>query len=125
MKLLMALFSPFFYLERLISLAIFSDLTPEEATAVKVSLLDTPSASNVVVVLASLKEDNAALRTQLDQIQLDMGLMNKKIDALIRLTSLIHRGSQLVIPFQNTDVAHATQSADQIVRSTSSEPHFR
>ncbi|KAJ8438851.1 hypothetical protein Cgig2_023043 [Carnegiea gigantea] len=49
-----------------------SDLTPEEATVLKVSLSNTPSTPNVVVVLASLKEDNAALRTQLDQIQLDM-----------------------------------------------------
>ena len=76
-------------------------------------------------VLTGLNEDNTAIRSQLDKIQLDMGLMNKKIDALIRLTSLIHRGAQLVVPFQNTDVAHVAQSADQIIRSTSSEPHFR
>ncbi|KAJ8433970.1 hypothetical protein Cgig2_033768 [Carnegiea gigantea] len=93
-----------------------SDLTLEEATALQVSLPDTPSVRNVAIVLDGLKKDNATLRTQLDQIQLDMGLMKKKIDALIHLTSLIHRGAQLTVPFQNTDVAHVAQSADQIIR---------
>ncbi|KAJ8432320.1 hypothetical protein Cgig2_027440 [Carnegiea gigantea] len=89
-----------------------SDLSSEEATALKVTLPDTPSVPNVVEVLASLKEDNGALWSQLDQIQLDMCLTNKKIDALIRLTSLIHHGAQLAIPFQRIDVAHVAQSAD-------------
>ncbi|KAJ8420855.1 hypothetical protein Cgig2_023462 [Carnegiea gigantea] len=102
-----------------------SDLTPKEASSLKVFLPDTPFVPNVVEVLAGLKEDNATLRSQLNQIQLDMSLMNKKTDALICLTSLIHHGAQLAIPFQGTDMAYATQSADQTIRSTFSKPHFR
>jgi len=75
------------------------DLSSKEATALEVTLPNTSYVPIVVEVLASLKEDNVALRSQLDQIQLDMCLMNKKIDSLIRLTSLIHHGAQLAIPF--------------------------
>ncbi|KAJ8437465.1 hypothetical protein Cgig2_012905 [Carnegiea gigantea] len=49
----------------------------------------------------------------------------QKARFLIRLTSLIHRGAQLAIPFQMTDIAHATQSVEQIIRSTSFAPNFR
>ena len=58
---------------------------------------DQPS-PNVTKTLLELKEDNAYIREQLDQIQLDIGLMNKKINDLISLTSLLHRGVQLAIP---------------------------
>ncbi|KAJ8433129.1 hypothetical protein Cgig2_004867 [Carnegiea gigantea] len=71
-----------------------------------------------------LKKDHADLCNQLDHIQLEMGLMNKKIDVLFRLTSLLHRGAQLAVPFQTTDVVHATPSTEQIIQSTSSAPHF-
>ena len=76
------------------------------------------------MVLARLKKDHADLCNQLDHIQLEMGLMNKKVDVLIRLTNLIHRGAQLAIPFQTTDVVHATLSAEQTIQLTSSMPHF-
>ncbi|KAJ8420856.1 hypothetical protein Cgig2_025550 [Carnegiea gigantea] len=102
-----------------------SSLTPTEAAALKVTLLDALSTPNVATVLAGLQETTATVCQQLDQVQLDMGLMNKKLDSLIRLTSLIHRGAQLAIPFQITEIAYATQSIEQIIRSTSSAPNFR
>jgi len=73
------------------------DLTPTRASSLNVSLSDQPS-PNVTKTLLELQEDNASIREQLDQIQLDMGLMNKKIDELIRVTSLLHQDVQLVIP---------------------------
>ncbi|KAJ8437464.1 hypothetical protein Cgig2_012904 [Carnegiea gigantea] len=102
-----------------------SNLTPTEAAVLKVTLPDTLSTANVVTVLAGLQETTATIRQQLDQVQLDMGLMNKKLDSLIRLTSLIHCGAQLAIPFQMIDIAYATQSTKQIIRSTSFVPNFR
>ncbi|KAJ8420626.1 hypothetical protein Cgig2_032404 [Carnegiea gigantea] len=102
-----------------------SDLTSTKAAVLKVTLPDTFSAPNVATVIAGLPETTTTLRQQLDQVQMDIGLMNKKIDSLIHLISLIHYGAQLAIPFQITDIAHATQSAEQIIRSTSSTPNFR
>ena len=84
----------------------FHDLTPAEAASLNVSLSDQPS-SNVTKTLLELQEDHASIREQLDQIHFDMGLMNKKIDELIRLRSLLHRGLQLTIPMQPTDYAKA------------------
>ncbi|KAJ8423804.1 hypothetical protein Cgig2_006678 [Carnegiea gigantea] len=60
-----------------------TDLTPKEASALKVSLPDHRSSYNLTTACIGLKEDHADLRNKLDHIQLEMGLMNKKINALI------------------------------------------
>ena len=102
-----------------------SDLTPEEASSLNLKHPDTASAPDITTTLAKLKEDYADLRTHLEHLQTEMGLMNRKVDELIRLTSLIHHGTKLAIPFQSTDMEQATRAADQIILSTSSAPHFR
>jgi len=66
-----------------------SYLTPKEASALMVTLLDPTPSPNVADALVALKDHHTELRTQLDHIQMSMGLMNQKIDALIRLASLI------------------------------------
>jgi len=60
----------------------------------------------------TLKEDHGELCSQLDHSQMEMGLMKQKINALIRLTSLIHHGAKLVVPFQFIDLEKAAQSTD-------------
>ena len=102
-----------------------SDLTPAEATSLKVSLPDAPTASPIHTALTEIHETLALLRHQQDQLQLDIGLLHKRVEALIHLTSLVHCGARLVVPFQTTDIDSATQSADNIIRSTSFAPHFR
>jgi len=76
--------------------------------------MDHPS-SNVAKTLIQLQEDNAYIREQIDQIQLELGLMSRKLDALIRLTSLLHWGVQLAILMQPTNYAKAAQTADLIL----------
>ncbi|KAJ8431940.1 hypothetical protein Cgig2_017426 [Carnegiea gigantea] len=85
-----------------------TDLTPEEASALKVPLSDHPSSPNLIEALAWLKEDQDELRNQLDHIQLEMGLMNREIDELIQLTMCIHHGLKLVVQFQPTNLEKAT-----------------
>lgn len=102
-----------------------SDLTPEEASSLKIKLPDTGSAPDIADTLTELKDDHAEIHTQLEHIQAEMGLMNRKINELIRLTSLIHHGVKLAISFQSTDMEKATQAADRIIYSISSAPHFR
>jgi len=58
------------------------DLAPVEPSSLNVPLSDQPS-PNVSETLIELQEDIAYIREQLDQIQLDIGLMNRKIDELI------------------------------------------
>lgn len=101
-----------------------SDFTLEEASALKVVLPNPTSSPNIADTLVALKEDHVELRTQLDHLQMEMGLMNRKIDALIRLTSLIHHDVKLAVPFQSTNLEKVAQSFDQIIHSTSSMPHF-
>ncbi|KAJ8423737.1 hypothetical protein Cgig2_023892 [Carnegiea gigantea] len=101
-----------------------SGLTPDEASFLKIKLPDTGSAPHMAETLTELKEDHAKIRTQLEYIQVEMGLINCKINELIRLTSLIHHGAKLAILFQSTDMEKADQAADRIVHSTSSTPHF-
>lgn len=57
-----------------------SDLIPEEASTLKVQVNcpDPPSVPNVADVLNGLKEDNATLRSQLEQMQVDMGLYSTR-----------------------------------------------
>ncbi|KAJ8448505.1 hypothetical protein Cgig2_012149 [Carnegiea gigantea] len=102
-----------------------SDLTPEEASSLKLKHPDTAPAPDITTTLAELKEDYAELRTHLEHLQTEMGLMNRKVDELIRLTSLIHHGTKLAIPFQSTNMEQATRAVDRIILSTSSTPHFR
>ncbi|KAJ8434114.1 hypothetical protein Cgig2_024232 [Carnegiea gigantea] len=101
-----------------------SDLTPNEASSLKIKLPDNGSAPHIADTLTELNEDHAEIRTQLEHIQVEMGLMNCKINELIRLTNLIHHGAKLAIPFLSTDVKKATQVADRIIHSTSSTSHF-
>ncbi|KAJ8424575.1 hypothetical protein Cgig2_002587 [Carnegiea gigantea] len=96
-----------------------------EASSLELKHPDTASAPTIADTLAELKDDYAELRPHLEHIQTEMGLMNCKIDELIRLTSLIHHGTKLTIPFQSTDIEKATQAADRIILYTSSTPHFR
>ena len=81
-------------------------------------LSDQPS-PNIAKPLIELQVDNAYVREQIDQIQLNLGLMNQKINELIWLTSLLQRGVQVVIPMQPTNYAKASQTADQIMQTTS------
>ncbi|KAJ8421227.1 hypothetical protein Cgig2_034077 [Carnegiea gigantea] len=57
-----------------------SDLTPDEVSSLKIKLPDTGSAPHIADTLTELKEDHAELRTQLEHIQVEMGLMNRKIN---------------------------------------------
>ncbi|KAJ8441794.1 hypothetical protein Cgig2_021484 [Carnegiea gigantea] len=68
--------------------------------------------------------DHTDLINQLDFIQLVMGLTSKKINVLIRLTSLIYYGAKPTVSFQPTDLEKVTQSAYQLIHSISSVPHF-
>jgi len=74
----------------------FSDLTLVEASSLKVTIPDQPYA-NIAQALIDLQIDQIEIRDQLDNVQLKMGLMHQKIDDLILLTSLMHRGVKLVV----------------------------
>jgi len=60
-----------------------SDLTPEEASSLKLKLPDTTSAPAIADTLTELKDDHAEIRTHLEHIQAEMGLMNHKLNELI------------------------------------------
>ena len=68
-----------------------SDLTPAEASSLKVSLLDHPT-PNIAQCFTQLQEENVALRDHLDTVPLEVSLLHRKVDELIRMTCLIHRG---------------------------------
>ncbi|KAJ8425025.1 hypothetical protein Cgig2_007162 [Carnegiea gigantea] len=90
----------------------FVDTAPpnlsRKASSLKIKLPDTTSAPVIANTLTKLKDNHADIRTHLEHIQAKMGLMNRKIDELIRLTSLIHHGTKLAIPVQSTDIEKAT-----------------
>ncbi|KAJ8438356.1 hypothetical protein Cgig2_015283 [Carnegiea gigantea] len=48
---------------------------------------------NVPFDLETLREDYAELRTQVDVLYIDMGLLSKKVDELIHMTCTIHHGA--------------------------------
>lgn len=99
-------------------------LTPEEACILKVQTSDSSSLQAIAATLDSLKEEQAELRTQMDLLHSDMGLLSRKIDELIRLTRLVHYLAKLAIPFKPSDVDHASTVADHLIRTTSFDPHF-
>jgi len=68
------------------------DPTQAEAASLNVSISDQPS-PNITKTLLELQEDNAHLQAQIDQLQLDLGLTNRKFDELVRLTCLLNRVS--------------------------------
>lgn len=74
--------------------------------------------------LESRREDYAKLRTQVDLIHSDMGLLGKKLDEFIRMTCTIHHGARLAVTFTSSDLDRATYVADCIIHSTASDPHF-
>jgi len=101
-----------------------SALTPAEASSLKISLPPQPS-PNFTHSLTQLQEAHDALRDDLVATQFDLGLLHRKVDELIRLTCLIHRGIQISVPLQSTDTVFAEQHAARVLASTSSDPVFR
>ncbi|KAJ8422472.1 hypothetical protein Cgig2_017479 [Carnegiea gigantea] len=75
----------------------FSELTPNEATTLKVSLPEHPSLTTLGDSLDSLREHHAELRTRVDLIHSEIGLLGCKLDDLIRMTSLVHHGAKLAL----------------------------
>jgi len=65
------------------------------------------------------------MHDDLATVQLEIGLLHRKVDELIRLTCLIHRGIQISVPLQPTNIVFAQQHADRVLASTSSDPTFR
>jgi len=64
------------------------------------------------------------MRDQLENVQLEVSLLHCKLDELIRMTNLIHRGVRLAEPLQPTDFEYAKQIAERVLNSTSSDPTF-
>ncbi|KAJ8428084.1 hypothetical protein Cgig2_025393 [Carnegiea gigantea] len=81
-----------------------SELTSAEATTLQVPLPKQPILHALRDSLESLREDYAELRTQVDLIHTDMGLLGKKLDELIRMTCMIHHGARLAITFTSSDL---------------------
>lgn len=102
-----------------------SDLTPEEASSLRIKLPVSSTDHSLASSISEIQEAQSALCDQVEDIWTEMGFLNRKLDELIRMTSLIHRGAQLAVPFQSTDLASATQMADRIIHSTSPAPRFR
>uniref|UniRef100_A0A7C9EM19 Uncharacterized protein n=1 Tax=Opuntia streptacantha TaxID=393608 RepID=A0A7C9EM19_OPUST len=74
-----------------------SNLTLAEASSLKVTLPDQPS-TNIAQTLVDVQSEHAELRDQIENVELEIGLIHRKLDELIRMTSLIHRGVKLVMP---------------------------
>ncbi|KAJ8433436.1 hypothetical protein Cgig2_008614 [Carnegiea gigantea] len=101
-----------------------SELTSTEATELHAPLSDQPTLHALRESLESLREDYVELRTQRDLMHTDMGLLGKKMDELIRMTSMVHHGARLIITFTSSNLDRATQVADRIIQSTSFGLHF-
>ncbi|KAJ8436026.1 hypothetical protein Cgig2_007684 [Carnegiea gigantea] len=99
-------------------------LATYKSTTLQVPLPEQPTLLALRDNLKRLKEDYAELRTQLDLIHSDMGLLGKKLDELIRMTCMIHHGAQLAVTFASSDLDCAAHATDCIIYSTSSDPHF-
>ena len=94
----------------------------EEATALKVPLLEHPSLTQFADNLESLRQDHAELRTRVDLIHSEMGLLSRKLDDLIRMTSLVNHGVKITVNFKPSDFDHVTTVADHIIQSSCSNP---
>ena len=101
-----------------------SELTPEAATALTIHLPDHPSLTTFVDSLQSLREDHVELRARVDLIHSEMGFFSRKLDDLIRMTSLVHPSVKLAVNFKPSDSDHVTNVAYHIIQSTSYDPHF-
>jgi len=101
-----------------------SGLTSAKATDLQAPLSDQPTLHALRESLESLREDYAELRAQVDLIHTDMGLLGKKMNELISMTSIVHHGAQLAITFTSSDLDRATQTVDRIIQSTSFDPPF-
>ncbi|KAJ8431624.1 hypothetical protein Cgig2_029032 [Carnegiea gigantea] len=75
-----------------------SELTFAEATALQAPLPEQPTLLTLRDSLERLREDNAKLRTQVDLIHSNMGLLRKKLDELIRYLKEIEDMTQGVMP---------------------------
>ena len=51
--------------------------------------------------------------------------MHRKLDELIQMTSLIHRGVRLAVPLQPIDYEYVKQIANRVLNSSSSDPTVR
>lgn len=101
-----------------------SKLTSAEALALQVPPPEQPTLLILRDNLENLREDYAELRTQVDLIHSEMGLLGKKLDALIRMRCKIHHGAWLAVPFTLSDLDHGTHAADRTIHSNSSDHHF-
>ncbi|KAJ8435019.1 hypothetical protein Cgig2_013669 [Carnegiea gigantea] len=93
-----------------------SELTHKELTALKIPLFESPSLATLAESLQSLKEDHTELRTRVVHIQSEMGIIGRKMDELIRLTSLVHHGVKFVVSFKPIDLDSASNVADHIIQ---------
>ena len=62
--------------------------------------------------------------TKVDLMHSEMGLLSRQVDELICLTSLVHHGAKLAIPFKPSYLDRATTVADHLIQLTSPNPHF-
>ncbi|KAJ8437742.1 hypothetical protein Cgig2_009457 [Carnegiea gigantea] len=72
-----------------------TDGANDEATALRVHLPENSSLATLVEGLERLREVYAELRTRVDIIHTEMGPFSRKLDDLIRMTSLVHHGVKL------------------------------
>ncbi|KAJ8424160.1 hypothetical protein Cgig2_010904 [Carnegiea gigantea] len=85
----------------------FTKTTPPssaEATALQVPLPEQPTLLALRDSLERLGEDYVELRTQVDLIHSNMGLLGKKLDELIRMTCTIHHGARFSVTFTSSDL---------------------
>ncbi|KAJ8428241.1 hypothetical protein Cgig2_025055 [Carnegiea gigantea] len=101
-----------------------SELTPAEATELKVQSPEHPPLHTIAANIDSLREEHADLGTKVDLLNSDMGLLGRKVDELIHLTTLVHHGAKLAIPFKQSDLDRASTAADHLIQSSSPHPHF-
>lgn len=74
--------------------------------------------------LVNLREDHTELGNKVDLMHSEMGLLSRKLDELIRMTSLVHHSAKLALIFKPFDLDHPTIVADHIIQSTPTNRHF-
>ncbi|KAJ8425502.1 hypothetical protein Cgig2_015876 [Carnegiea gigantea] len=100
------------------------ELTPVEATELKIQSPEHPSLHTIAANIDSLREEHADLRTKVDLLHSNMGLLSRKVDELIRMTSLVHHGAKLSIPFKRSNLDRASTAGSHLIQSLSPNPHF-